>query len=152
MSSLRSFSLLEILICVWKHCCCEPIIPVDTLYAIFDCINKHHLLQPPAKFWLKQQIWQVTNHHLEVFLSWWLVDKTAQVPDYFEDLPSDSDSQAGKKVARSVGIKEHLVWDDLAETEITSILKTNKSILLVQHVCFECMFVCICECMHSKQA
>lgn len=87
MSSFREFLLVRDLdlrletLLLWAYKV------VDTLYVIFDYINKHHLLQPPAKFWLKQQIWQVTNHHLEVFLTWWLVDKIAKVPDYFEDLP-----------------------------------------------------------------
>lgn len=59
----------------------------DTSYVILDYINKHDLLQPPAKFWLKQKIWQTTQRHLEVLLSWWLVDDIVKVPGYFGDFP-----------------------------------------------------------------
>lgn len=54
-------------------------------------------LQPAAKFWLKQQIWQITKRHLEVLLSWWLVDKTFKVPDYFGDFPATLTCRQGRK-------------------------------------------------------
>lgn len=128
MSLFRSFYYFT-LICVWKHCCCGPIIPDETLYVIFNYINKHHLLQPPAKFWLKQHIWQVTNHHLEVLLYWWLLIKKQKcliTLRIYQRL-----WLAGRKESCLVCQHQrtplhHLVCDDLAETEITSISKTNR--------------------------
>jgi len=81
--------------------CCKPLMLSDTLYVILDEINKHDLLQPPAKL-----------SDLEVWLSWWPGDEISQL--FLGDFPAIWTCRQGRKLHQRPSWR-HLICDDLTE-------------------------------------